>query len=261
MVTYKNFALGIAGVLAAASASAAPVTFFAENLSPVQSVPANVSGVRATFTSNLTSNVQSYGFETASNNSTAPLVASFTSSTSGSPISATLNGSGSVSTDTSFGRFNTTPGGSQFWLTSAGGNSSGAGGSFSISFGSAVSAFGFNGTDIGDFEGGLSLLLTPSGGGPDVTVNVPNTSGAASGSVLFFGFYDMATSYSKVTFLTSGSSSATDKFGFDDFIVADRGQIITPDTGGGGGKTPEPTSLALVGLALAAAGYSSRRKA
>jgi hypothetical protein len=123
-----------------------------------------------------------------------------------------------------------------------------------------VAAFGFYGSDLGDFEGGLSLLLTPSGGGADVAVNVPNTVGAASGSVLFFGFYDMATSYSKVTFQTLGSTSTTDKFGFDDFIVADRGQIITPDTGGGG-RTPEPTSLALVGLALAAAGFSARRKA
>ena len=153
------------------------------------------------------------------------------------------------------GRFSTTGGGDlNYWRAKAGtGAGNNTAGLFSITFSTAISAFGFYGTDIGDFEGTLSLLLTPSGGGADVQLDVPNSIGS-NGSLLFFGFLDRTISYSKITFRTAGSSVTSDYFGFDDFLVADRNQITAT-------ATPEPGSLALAGLGLlAAASITLRRR-
>src|SRR4029077_6622467 len=68
--------------------------------------------------------------------------------------------------------------------------------SFSINFSSPIAAFGFYGTDIGDFGGVLSLPLTDAGGHTSSLI-VPATAGSngsqpANGSVLYFGFYDLS---------------------------------------------------------------------
>ena len=251
MLNLKKQIAGLCSLLAAAGAWASPTTFFIEDQAPLAAVSLAVKAVRTSFTANLASSAQSYGFEDRLNGDTAPFNVNFAGSSS-STITATMQGDGTVLSAAASGRFNTTTGGTNYWRAKAGGAGTGSAGSFSIAFNTAISAFGFYATDVGDFEGGLSLVLSPASG-PDVTMAVPNTVGAASGSLLFFGFFDAAASYTKITFLTSGSSTTPDFFGFDDFIVADRGQISAP------GTLPEPTSLALAGLALAAAGFAARR--
>lgn len=253
MLNLKKQIAGFCSVVAAAGAWASPTTFFIEDQAPSQAVTAPVLAKHNLFTSNLAASVQSYGFENRSNGDTAPFNVNFAGSGS-TTITATMQGDGAVVNTATAGRFNTTATpGTNYWRSKAGGVGTGVNaGSFSIAFNTAISAFGFYATDVGDFEGGLSLVLSPASG-PDVTMAVPNTVGAASGSLLFFGFFDAAASYTKITFLTSGSSTTADFFGFDDFIVADRGQISAP------GTIPEPTSLALAGLALAAAGFAARR--
>lgn len=253
MQNLKKQIVGLCSLVAAAAACASPTTFFREDQNPGQTVTTAVLNVRNSFTANLATSVQSYGFETALNGATAPLAVNFSGS-GADPITATLQGSGKVVNTATAGRFNTTTGGSKYWQAQAGAVGTGSAGSFSIAFSTAISAFGFYATDVGDFEGSLSLQLT-STTGDVVTLAVPNTVGAANGSLLFFGFLDSATSYNKITFLTSGTSLTPDFFGFDDFIVADKGQILPS----AGGNTPEPTSLALAGLALAAAGFAARR--
>ena len=231
----------------------------AEDNSPGGNVTAGVLAARTAFLGALNSTVQSFGFENppVSPGAGPTLPVTFAGS-AGQSILATLNGSAGqqVVAGDDAGRFNTTAGGDQYWRVNSSVN-----GSFSISFNRGISAFGFYGTDVGDFGGVLSLVLTPWSGGPDETLVVrPSTNGAAtSGALLFYGFADMNSSYRRITFLSSGTTSDEDYFGFDDLVVADSGQIRvpTPPTG-----MPEPGSLVLAGLALFAAGSASRyRKA
>lgn len=232
----------------------------AEDNSPGGNVTAGVLAARTAFLGALDSTVQSFGFENppVSPGTGPTLPVTFTGS-AGESILATLNGSAGqqvVAGDDS-GRFNTTEGGDQYWRVNSSVN-----GSFSISFSRGISAFGFYGTDIGDFGGVLSLVLEPWNSSlPLETLVVrPSSNGAAtSGALLFYGFADRNSSYRRITFVSSGTGSDEDYFGFDDLVVADSGQVRvpTPPTG-----MPEPASLALAGMALLAAGSASRfRKA
>lgn len=230
--------------------------YTAEDKSPGGLVTSEVLAARTAFLGALNGTAQSFGFEPAQTGSLT-LAVEFTGSAN-SIIRASLAGpAGQVVDQADGGRFNTTVGGRKYWQV----NSTAGGGSFSITFDRSISAFGFYGTDIGDFGGMLSLVLTPWAGGPDETLVVrPQTAtSASSGALLFYGFADMNSEYRSITFLSAGTTSAVDYFGFDDFVVADRGQIRvpTPPTG-----IPEPGSLALVGLALfAAASVGKARKA
>ncbi len=183
----------------------------------------------------------------------APAAAIFQGS-AGTTIRADLATTGDVYQGQQSGRFNTTAGGLQHLRV----NSDNAG-TFTLTFDKAISAFGFFGTDIGDFGGTLSLILRPEGGNTngadDQTVEVRRGNGQknedAGGNLLFFGFAGANLRYSSITFRSVGDVETGDYFGFDDFYVADAGQFITtqPPTG-----MPEPGSLALAGLALLAAG-------
>lgn len=236
LTAFSPRTLVLALAVAAGGASALPSQiFFAEDPAPGGSVSAGVASKRAEFLAALAATAQSYGFEDKFNGDAALFNINFTGSSSA--ITATLSGSGSVSNVADAGRFNTTPLGQNFWSAPT----SGDGDIFTLTFSTAISAFGFYGTDIGDFGGALYLDLTPSGGGADETVTVKDTAGT-SGALLFFGFADASTSYSSITFRSAGTGTTADFFGFDDFVVADRGQVIQ--------QVPEPGSLALAGLAL-----------
>ncbi len=160
--------------------------------------------------------------------------------------------------DTFPGRFNTSPnpaGGtaSQWWDTAR---------EFTIAFDSSHSAFGFFGTDFGDFDGTLTIQRYSGASAVGSAIALGDGAGNAAGafpgingSLLFFGFADDTATFDRLVFqvaqLDPNVTSRFDRLGFDDLIVGD--VAIT------GGTAPEPTSLALAGLALAAAGFAGRR--
>jgi PEP-CTERM motif len=162
------------------------------------------------------------------------------------------------------GRFNTTgaegaPASGRWWETKY---------SFSLTFTNAISAFGFYGTDFGDFDGTFELELVRAAGG---TVKVPFakpmvgtitesgvTTNTTNGWLQFFAFWDPTDTYTEVRFNIAQVGNNIDNWdvlGFDDFVV---GQLLP---GGGGVDMPEPGSLALVGAALLGLAASRRRKA
>src|SRR5437763_317555 len=147
--------------------SAAIVTFFGEDLNrtgdPNIATPANSSAASGRFLANL-EGVGTERFEEFPTGTFVPLNVNFPGLTS-----AVLSGTGTVvSGNDGGGRFPIS--GTQYLLTDAGAG-------FNLRFNSPVSAFGFYGTDIGDFGGQIALTLTDVNGQVS-TLTVPNTIGA-----------------------------------------------------------------------------------
>ncbi|WP_299724045.1 VPLPA-CTERM sorting domain-containing protein [uncultured Tateyamaria sp.] len=198
-------------------AQAAPITFFGEDMGLVTSVPAGGAAetARNNFVAALDPGVGTEDFEGFAQGTLPPLPLVFPV-TSGNVTATLTGGSARVENGVPFaGRFATS--GSN-WVEVDGG------GGFNIAFTSAISAFGFYGTDIGDFGGTLSLALTAVGGAVTNLV-IPNSTNANDGGVLFFGFLDLTESYTNIAF---SNSSGADFFGFDDMIVGDLAQIVNP---------------------------------
>jgi len=214
------------------SANAVPVTFFGEDLAGVGG-RTNSDIAHNNFMSNLTG-VGTEDFEGFTDGTSSPLTLDF-----GSAGTALLSGSGAIQAGYSVGRWATS--GSKYWETNT---------NFTISFSQHISAFGFYGTDIGDFSG--QLLLTYENG-TSTTLNVGNTVGAPNASALYFGFYenDINMAFTSITFQNTLSS---DWFGFDDMTIGTYGQVVPNN------PVPEPSTILLMGLGLLGLMGFSRKK-
>ena len=241
----RNFQLGgritgasvaLALMAGAANAFAAPITFFGEDTSTSGTLGTNSSQARSSFLANLTG-VGNEDFEAFELGSTSPLSLSFPGS-AGTP-GATLTGTGEIQ-DSGPGRFATS--GTNFWEVSTG--------TFKIDFLDPVSAFGFNGIDIGDFVTDQMVLKLTNSIGETSELTVAHSLGIGNfdQATLFFGFYDLGQTYSSIEFTNAGGG---DLFAFDDMVIGDAEQI-TP--------TPVPEPSALMVLALGLLGFGAKRR-
>lgn len=228
-------------------AAAAPITFFGEDLGlgegTVLAATPNADAAQSAFLAGLIApGVET--FETRSGG--APLAISFANG-----VTATLSGSGSV---TSLAN-GVTNGNGRYGVTNDGGDneryweSGGGANAFTLTFSAPISAFGFYGIDIGDFDGQVTATTA---GGLNQVFNVGNSVNIAGGSVLFFGVIDPLASFTSVSFGNTGSGS--DFFAFDDFTIGSPEQIRDPGT-----PVPEPMTMTLVGGGLLAGALRRRR--
>ena len=232
-------------LLVSGAANAALLTFFGEDLglgelTALSSFP-NATAAEADFLSNLSSGVGTEDFEGFTAGATSSTLPDLIFPVSSGSIMATLSGSGFVAnvapgTTNGAGRYATS--GSQYWDTS---------GSFSIAFSSPVSAFGFFGIDIGDFNGQVTVTTTTASG-VSTPFNIGNATEVAGGGVLFWGIIDPAASFTSIAF--GNTASGTDFFGFDDMTIGDLQQVTVP----------EPGTLAIFVLGLAGLAFFMRRR-
>ncbi|KPF42315.1 hypothetical protein IP87_00190 [beta proteobacterium AAP121] len=276
---FTSLTLAFASLVVASAATAGPAPtaqqiFTAENLTPSFANGYVVYGddINAkldAFKSRLIPEVKPFDFEIAPPGSTSALEYVFAGS-GGTNILATMTG-GVVRSETLLGRYNTTaptaasPTPRQYLevqtvapvAQAASGSASvlAPTAQFTISFSKAISAFAFFGTDIGDFDGSLIMeMFLDDVKQTELTVRGGDKPSMNGNELLFYGFASPDVAYNKIVFRTK-STDGNDVFGFDDFWAADAGQLVAPT------PAPEPGSLALVGLALAAAGLMRRRKA
>jgi hypothetical protein len=211
----------------------AQTVYFGENQNPGGAVSGDPVTARAAFLAALTG-VSTEDFESvAVGSSSAPLT--FTGSAGN--ILGTLTGGGTVANAPVTGAYATS--GTNFYDNQFN--------AFTISFTSAIAAFGFYGTDIGDVGESLQVTLDAGLAGERV-YTVSNTVNGANGSLLFWGITDTANPFTTITFAQSGA----DRFGFDDMTVGDIRQV----TGG----VPEPATWAMMLMGFGAMGYSLRRR-
>lgn len=222
-------ALAVAGSLAFSSASAA--TFTGQDLTGVlpgdSSTWSNSNAARADFLAEL-GGVGSENFDDIVGGTVPPIALDFPGSL-GSSISASLTNSGVVMSEPDRGRFATS--GTNYYQVITGND-------FQIDFTTDVAAFGFYGTDIGDFDGQLFIEFLDENENILFSEEV-GIANATDGNILFYGRIDETNPFRSVRFSAVGGN---DGFGFDDMIVGDFGQV---------GRVPLPAAgwLLLSGVA------------
>jgi hypothetical protein len=237
MTSKIKFSLAAAVVaLLVGSSASAQVTFFGEAIGAGDGTGLRVAPNPAT------TGAQSSFLASLTNPGVEDFEGAFASSAVfGNGVTATLVGgslTSQLSGANSAGRYPTS--GTQFWTSAV---------AFSINFNQGISAFGFYGIDIGDFNGQLSLTLF-NGASNLGNFVVPNTIGGSGGGILYYGIITPFT-FDRVSF--GNTASGTDFFGFDDFTVGVPSQVnITP--------VPEPSTYGLIGAAVLVGATLYRRR-
>lgn len=206
-------------------ASGYHATFFGEDPNPAANLylHPNADSARAQFFSNLVG-VGTETFEGFSVGQSAPLAVDF-----GSAGTATLTGSVSVYQGTnSVGRY---PISGQRYLETTSEN-------FILTFNQPIAAFGFYGTDLGDFNGRVTVTTV---GGISIVYEIPHSLGGGNndGKTVYWGVIDTVNPFVQIVF--GNSAAGTDYFGFDDFSIGSMQQVK---------PTPEPTTMLLLGLGV-----------
>lgn len=249
----RMLVLVTATMLALSPASAAPILFLGLNANPQGTVSGAPLAARNAFLAGLTDGIGTETLDTlalgatpdgfAFAGSTGTITAAFTPNAPG-PV----NSVETAATDPFGGRFATS--GTQYLLTDS---------SFTLDFSVPVAAFGFYGTDFGDFNGVVTIALLRADGSE--TLLTPVDARQDNGGLLFFGVIDADDPFVGVRFSAAqvGGGATTDLFGFDDLTVADAGQLAgDPVTG-----VPEPASWAMLigGFGMVGAALRRRRRA
>lgn len=229
------FSACLAAAMAVGAPASAQTVFFGENQNPGGVATGDPVEARNSFLSRL-SGVRTESFENFAIGS-SPDSITFAGS-SGNIVASFTAGEGIVRNSSTAGRFATE--GTQFFSTSD---------FFEALFSSPVAAFGFYGTDIGDFDGQLTIELLRAGGTSSI-LTVPNTINAADSSLLFYGVIDTANPFTGVRF--GNTSTGSDTFGFDQLTIGDLGQVT--------GAVPEPSTWAMLLLGFGFIGGALRRR-
>ena len=205
----------------------------------------NAEAASANFQATL-QGVGTENFEVFSSGTVSPLVLNFPGAGT-----ATLNGSAKVLNNVSACCGRKPHSGANLVETSST--------NFSVNFSQNVAAFGFFGSDIGEFQGNLWLRVTKIGGTTeDINVtDVNDLNSSADGSTLFFGLVasNASEQFTNIEFFDANPAGG-DYFGFDDMTVGSLAQVCQ----NGCNNVPEPSSLPLVGLAFAALGFVGHRR-
>ncbi len=250
---FRHIALASVATLIATGASAQTTVYkgYDANNNSGTAVKTNSNAASASFQSAL-SGTSTESFEGFASGTSAPLTLNFAGSAG--PLTATLSGGGSVQSGTA----NST-GGDRF-PTAGSKYYSAESTNFTITFGSAVAAFGFYATDI---ESDVQLIFTRVSGATETygfaslfpTVNYGTAFGSPTASVNFLGFINTTDLFTKVTFGQGGNSSG-DVLGFDQMTIGDARQVVNPPSG----AVPEPATWAMMIAGFGMVGGAMRRR-
>lgn len=238
----KRLSFAIAAALFTAAPLSAQTTFRGQSLNPGQTVTGAALTARNSFNGGLAASVATQDFESIPMGS----IASGLTLNFGFAGNATIQGSGSVTNTVFSDAFATS--GSRYVLATVGPSSS-----FEVTFAQRVAAFGFYGTDLGDFNGRLTLeFFNGSSLIDEFLVQDGDLTGAQipelNGNLLFWGVQYGSNAFDRINFRMEGS---IDVFSFDDMTVADARDVI---------GVPEPGSVALALTGLVGLGLVARRR-
>ncbi len=236
-------AVALVTVLGGGLAHAVPVVFFGQDLNTVEAQRLAAHPIsdaaRTAFLANLVG-VGTETFEAILHLTLAPLPLTFpgagTATLTGDGIVLDLDALGLPAPLTIAGRYPIS--GVKHWD---------AGDVFSVGFSSPVAAFGFYGSDIGDFGGQVTLTLK---GAADVVLTVPSVINGVGGSVLYFGVIDTENPFTSLTF--GNTAVGFDSFGFDDMTIGSLAQVVTsPPSPPPVPEIPEPSTGLLMATGVA----------
>lgn len=195
-----------------------PTIFFGEHLTPAQAVvvgqPPQVA--RTAFMAAATA-AEAWDFEGEFGGVVSNLPHAFFAAQAGLTVTATATAVDAleVMEAPGSGRFNTTPAGGIYIVFYD---------DMILNFSAGISAFGFYGTDWGDFNGQVKVTFTDMAD-VETTFDVPHSIPSTNGALIFWGFTHPGVLYKRVrffcTYAVAPGPGAGDFFGVDDIIVGD----------------------------------------